>query len=114
MEEAKDFKKPLGQWTEEEVPVERYSYDPEKKRITRTTEMEKRKVMYIHAPKEKYRCKEGEHVFIVVDTHKYIFRCINCRYNRQVYPTTYRFVRASEDPHNKTGYLIHKVTGLRV
>lgn len=107
MDEAKDFKKPLGQWTEEEVPVERISYDPRRKTFSKITEMEKRKVMYVHAPKVKYRCKSGEHIFKVVDIHRYLFNCINCRYGRQVFPTTYKF-------NKDTGALIHKVTGERV
>lgn len=105
--DVKDFDKPLGQWVEEETPVTKNVYDPEKKRFITTSQIEKTKTMYIHAPKTKIRCKNGEHFFRVVDIHKYIFQCNKCRYARQVFPTTYKF-------DEKTGSLTHRVTGLRV
>jgi hypothetical protein len=92
----------LGEFTEEDIPVQGIKFDPETKSVSLTTKMEKQKVMYIDAPKEKVRCKDGEHFFECVDNHKYIFSCKNCHYSRQVYPTTYKF-----ENHK----LIHRITG---
>lgn len=91
----------IGEFVEEEIPVQSIKFDPETKSVSMVTKMEKQKTMYIDAPKEKIRCKDGEHVFKVVDIHRYIFSCINCRYSRQVYPSTYLF---------KDGKLIHRIT----
>jgi hypothetical protein len=101
------FEKPLNQWIEEDVPVRKNRFipdanDPTRGRITTVVEMQKQKTMYIDAPKQHYRCKDGEHVFYVKDKHKWIFSCQKCTYSRKVYPTTYKFV---------DGKLIHRETG---
>lgn len=98
----KDFPHPLGVFIDEEVPVKKFNYDPEKKRVFSTYQMEKQKTMYIDAPKEKHRCKDGEHNFVPVNPKKGIFSCTKCTYSRQVYPTTYMFIN---------GKLIHRITG---
>lgn len=102
MPDQKLFDKPLNTFIEEEVPVKKNRFDPQSGRITSVTQMEKVKTMYIDAPAVKHRCKDGEHVFKCVDNHRYIFSCLNCRYSRKVYPTTYEF---------KDGKLIHRITG---
>lgn len=107
MDNAKDFNKPLGQWIEEDTVVKGLDFDPKTKTVSVQDKIVKTKTMYIHAPKDKLRCKDGEHVFAVVDKHKYIFQCKNCRFSRKVYPTTYRFDEA-------TGALTHKYTDARV
>lgn len=96
------FEKPLNQWVEEDVPVQRNEVDLSTGKVTTVTRMEKQRTMYIDAPKQKYRCRDGEHVFYVRDKHKWIFSCNKCPFSRKVYPTTYRFV---------DGKLIHKITG---
>ena len=110
--DAKEFheKNPgvkLGEFVEEDVPVQGINYDPETKKVSIVTKLEKQKVMYIDAPKEKIRCKSGEHVFKSVDPHKGIFACTKCPYHRQVYPSTYEF-RLTGD---KVGILVHRITG---
>jgi len=107
--DAKEFRKNnpnvrLGEFTEEDVPIEKIKFDPDTKKLSIVTQIEKRKVMYIEAPKEKIRCRDGEHIFKVVDKHRYIFTCTNpgCHYSRIVYPSTYKF---------EGGKLIHRVTG---
>jgi Zn finger protein HypA/HybF involved in hydrogenase expression len=105
--DRKDFEKnnpgvKIGEFTEEDVEIPTVKVDPETRRVSMTTKLEKQKTMYIESVKEKIRCKDGEHVFDCVDTHKYIFTCKNCRYSRQVYPSTYKF---------ENGKLIHRVTG---
>lgn len=104
MKSAADFPKPLNEFIEEEIPVQKIHFDPETKKVSVMTSMEKQKVMYIDAPPQKMRCKDGDHVFKCVDNHRYIFTCTNkgCHYSRQVYPTTYKF---------ENGKLIHRFTG---
>lgn len=107
MTDAKQFLKDnpnvkLGEFIDEQIPVKTFEYNPDTKRVSTITKMENQKTMYIDAPKEKLRCKSGEHIFRCIDNHKYMFACIRCPFKRQVYPTTYRF----ED-----GRLIHKYTG---
>lgn len=102
MNTAKDFPKPLGEFIDEDVPVKKFQYDPNTRRIFSSYQMEKQKVMYIDAPKEKHRCKDGDHLFHVINPRKGIFSCSKCPYSRQVYPTTYKFIK---------GQLIHRVTG---
>jgi hypothetical protein len=99
------FDKPLNEWTEEQVPVRKVKYNPDTKQIITTTELETVKTMYIDAPLEKHRCKDGEHVFKCVDNGRYIFSCLNCPYSRKVYPITYSFI---------DGKLISKITGKAV
>lgn len=99
---TKDTGKPLNTFIEEDVPVQKFRYDPEKKKIFSSYQLEKQKVMYVNAPKEKYHCKSGEHIFHVVNPRKGVFTCDKCNFSRQVYPSTYMF---------KNGQLIHKVTG---
>ena len=105
--DAKDFTKnnpgiKLGEFIEEEIPVQKVKFDPDSKRVSVVTQMEKQKTMYIDAPKEKLRCRSGEHVFRCVDNGRYIFSCTKCPFSRQVYPTTYKY---------DNGKLIHKITG---
>jgi len=105
--DAKEFREnnpgiKLGEFVEEEIPVQKVKFDPDTKSVSMITKMEKQKTMYIDSPKEKVRCKNGEHIFKSVDPHKGIFGCTKCRYFRQVYPTTYKF---------EGGKLIHRISG---
>jgi hypothetical protein len=101
------FDKPIGEWIEEDVQVLKHKFDLEKKRVVSVYEMEKQKTMYINAPKEKYRCKNGEHEFVCIDKHKYIFSCTKCQFCRKVYPTKYMY-------NSKTKKLIDKSTGIAI
>ena len=100
--DAKDFPKKLNEFIEEEIPVQKINFDPDTKKTSIITTMEKQKVMYIDAPVQKMRCKDGDHVFKSIDPHKGLFSCTKCRFSRQVYPSTYKF---------ENGKLIHKFTG---
>lgn len=105
-DELKEFNqtgKPLGEWTEEDIKVKSIDYNPETKRATVVDKIEKQKVMYVYAPKSKFRCKSGEHTFHVIDKSRWLFACDKCPFVRKVFPTTYRL---TED-----GHLQHKVTG---
>lgn len=104
------FNKPLNTWIEEDIPVQSKQFIPDPDnpsggRITTVTKMEKQRTMYINAPKEKYRCRRGEHVFRVRDKHKWIFSCTICPYSFKAYPGSFKF----ED-----GKLIRRETGLAV
>lgn len=107
-----DFKKdhpdiPLNTFIEEDVPVQKIKFDSDTKKISRVTELEKKKVMYIEAPYKKMRCQPGTHIFKVLDTHKYLFGCVNCKYKTKVNPVYFSF-------DSKTGYLTSKTSGNRV
>jgi len=101
----KDFTKetgiPLNQFIEEDIPVQHLNYDPEKKRVFSSYQLEKVKTMYINAPKEKHRCSSGQHVFELANQRKAIFSCTKCSFSKKVYPSTYMYI-------NKK--LIHKIT----
>jgi hypothetical protein len=85
----------------EQVPVKKIRFDPDTRQVLQTWAMEERITRYIQAPKEKIRCKDGEHLFEVLDGGRGLFGCTQCPYQRKVYPTTYMFI---------DGKLIHKVT----
>ena len=106
-QDVKDFPFPLNQDIEEQVPVRKISVDEidEKAgtaKFSVKTVLEKQTVRYIHAPKSKARCKDGEHIFRVYHAKKGLFACTHCPYVRKVYPSTYMF---------KDGKLIHRHTG---
>ena len=116
MSEATEFTKntgiPLDVDIEEQVPVKKLvvdSFDEETEtaKVSIKTVLEKRTVRYMHVPKTKHRCKDGEHVFRIFNRNKYLFACTLCPFVRKVFPTTYRFDRAS-------GKLIHRITGQAV
>lgn len=107
-----DFKKdhpeiPLNTFIEEDIPVQKIKFDIETKKITRVTELEKQRTMYIEAPFKKLRCQPGQHVFRVLDNHKYLFGCKSCKYKVRVNPAYFSF-------DSKTGYLTSKTSGERV
>jgi hypothetical protein len=110
--DLKDFQKenpntPIGKFIEETIMVPEHKFNPETGRMTIVNKLEKQKTMYIHAPKEKIRCKAGEHSFICLDNHKYIFGCTKCSYKRIVYPVKYRYDR-------ETKSLINRFTGEKI
>lgn len=100
-----DFPFPLDTDVEETVPVQKNSFNPDTGRVTSTYQLEKVKTRYIHAPKEKLRCKPGDHIFRVLDNRKWIFGCTICPFAKKVSPATFTF--------NK-GKLISKATELPV
>lgn len=102
-----DFPYPLNTDIIEQVPVQKVSVDEiDEKRGTAKfsvkTVMEKQTVRYIHAPKNKYRCKPGDHMFRVLDRKKGVFGCVHCQFAARIHPANYRF---------KDGKLIHRRTG---
>lgn len=110
MKQPEDFPHPLDTDIVEQVPVKKVSVEADKDgNITTSikTIMEKQTVRYIHAPKEKFRCNDGDHVFRVFNMKKYMFACVKCPFVRKVYPSTYRF-------EESTGKLIHLETGQAV
>jgi hypothetical protein len=104
--EAKDFPLPLNEWTTENVQVTKLDYDEKNNKMRVIDTLEERRVKYVHAPKEKFRCRNGDHVFRVVDKGRYIFSCKKCQYSKVVYPTTYRVT--------PEGHIIHLQTGNRI
>lgn len=107
MSEPKDFPFPLDTDIVEQVPVKKLSIDEVDEKtgtakFSVRTVLEKQTVRYINAPKEKARCRDGEHVFRVYNKKKYLFACTLCPFVRKVYPSTYMF---------KEGKLIHRHTG---
>lgn len=102
MEDAKKFPFPLDVDIEEQIPVKKVKFDPKTERITSVYEMETRITRYMDVPKEKHRCKDGEHEFKCIDGGRGIFNCRHCPFTRKVYPSSYKFI---------DGKLIHKQTG---
>ncbi len=110
MKKPEDFPFPLDTDIEEQIPVKKLGVDIDEDgnaKVSVKTVLEKQTVRYMNVPKEKHRCKDGEHVFRVFDSGKWMFACVNCPFVRKVYPTTYRFDEAS-------GKLIHRRTGQSV
>lgn len=104
---TKDTGKPLDEFIEEEIPVQKNKFNPVTGKVFTSYDLEKVKTKYIEVPYEKIRCKDGEHIFKIKDVHKWVFSCENCNYSRKVYPVTYRY-------DEKTGGLFHKITGDRI
>lgn len=100
------FPHPLDTDIIEQVPVRKFHMDPKTEKIRQVIEMETRITRYVDVPKEKHRCKDGEHLFRVVDGGRGLFSCTLCPFTRKVYPTTHRFTGNLDTP----GKLIHKVT----
>jgi hypothetical protein len=105
-DEVKDFGKPLNEWTTEQVPVTRKSFNEQTGQWESTETIESRRVKYLHVPKEKYRCKQGEHIFRVLSKSKYIFGCVKCQYSRLVYPGIYRLTSEGKLQHIASGKFI--------
>jgi hypothetical protein len=103
MSKEPKFDKPLNEWVDEEVPVPRHEFDPKTERVTTTYTLEKVRTKYMKVKKETLRCPRGEHIFKVVDRHRYHFKCVKCGFGRQVYPTFYKFT--------KEGKLVNRLTG---
>lgn len=109
MNDPKDFPYPLDTDIEEQIPVRKVVVDDidEKKgtaKFSVRTVLEKQTVRYMNVPKVKHRCKDGGHVFRVLNAPKWLFGCTQCQFSRKVFPSTYRFEQA-------TGKLIHRRTG---
>lgn len=107
MNDAKDFPYPLDTDIDEQIPVKKLGVTLDDKgnaRVSQKTVMTTQRVRYMNVPKVKHRCKDGEHIFKVLDSGKYLFSCTQCPFVRKVYPASYRFEESS-------GKLIHRYTG---
>jgi hypothetical protein len=84
------FDKPIGKWITEEEEVTRpvHHFDPATRKITteEETKKEKVRVIYERTLPEFNVCKDFEHDFRVVDSHKYIIRCKKCPVNKHIMP----------------------------
>jgi hypothetical protein len=96
---------PLNEEVEEQIPVKKYKIENGK--VSTAIELETVKTTYIEVKPQKIRCKDGEHVFRVVDGSKGLFKCENCGFHRQVYPSVYQYDQT-------TGALINKRTLKRI
>lgn len=100
------FDKPLDEWIEEDIMVRELV--PELDEKTSRIKMNykdvpyKQKTMYVNPKSQTAKCEDGQHAWICIDKHSYLFTCTKCPYKMQVYPTTYDF---------SGGHLIHKATG---
>lgn len=104
-DDLKNFPLPLDTDIEEEVPVKKNAFDPKTGRITSNYQLEKVTTRYIHAPKEKLRCKPTTHIFQISDPNRWLFTCSNCPYAFKASPIAYIF---------KEGKLISKRTNIPV
>ena len=96
---------PLNEEVEEQIPVKKYKIENGK--VSTAIELETVKTTYIEVKPQKIRCKDGEHVFQVVDGSKGLFECTLCPFHRQVYPIRYMYDKA-------IGALIDKRTLKRI
>ncbi len=87
--ETKDFPYPLDTFIEESVPVLKNRFNIETGKLSTTYEIEKVKTMYIHAPKNKVRCKDNEHEWYSYDPSKWLIACKNCNIVKRIYPGSY-------------------------
>ena len=104
MKKPEDFPFPLDTDIEEQIPVKKIGVDIDENgnaKVSVKTVLEKQTVRYINAPKEKYRCKDGEHLFRVFNAGKWMFACINCPFVRKVLPTSHRFDLVSKKLINR-------------
>ena len=86
----KQFDKPLDKWVEEEEDVERVNniFNPETRKITQETVIEKQKfkVRYDRVVGDFKTCTPFEHEWFVSDSHKYIISCRKCPLNKHIMP----------------------------
>ena len=92
----------LDQFVDEEIPVQKNSFNPKTGKVFSTYKLEKVKTKYVNAPKEKVSCRDNDHTYRVADTHKWIFACLNCPVAKKALPFTHKFIK---------GKLIRKATG---
>lgn len=102
-----EFPHPLDTDLEQQIPVQRISVDNIDDRTGAATYsvktvIEKQHVRYIHAPKERYRCQPGEHVFRVLNKKRGVFGCQKCQFAARIHPANYKY---------DNGKLIHRDTG---
>ena len=90
-----------NEWMEEKIPIKVRSLD-DKGQLQEKTEWHTQKVVYIDAKPTRLACDAGGHNWYVIDTHKYLYGCRNCRRKVIAFPVTYKF---------DNGKLIHKATG---
>lgn len=103
---AKQFDKPLGQELTEYQEVERdeMDFDPQtgKAEIKKAKKRLPYKVIYTKASPKPFSCKDGEHVWEMIDRHKHIAKCRNCR--------KYRFLRAVYETISPEGHIVDRET----
>lgn len=84
------FNKPTNKWIEETEDVERVvnNYDPETRKITQETviEHQKVKVIYEKTILDGMFCPDFEHVWKIIDSHKYIIKCKKCPLHKHISP----------------------------
>lgn len=106
MPQNNDFNKPVGKWIEETEQIERVvnSYDPQTRKITSETitENNKVKVIYEKTLLENNFCRNSEHIFKIIDSHKYIVKCQKCPLHRRIsvgneYIDSYGHIRRRDD-----------------
>lgn len=85
-----EFKKPIGKWLNEEEESEGVirTFDPRTRKISEEKVVEKKEVRVIY---EKTKidgefCGEFEHVWKIIDSHKYIIKCKNCPLHKHISP----------------------------
>lgn len=87
---TEEFTKPLNKWIEEEEPVERVVkiFDPQTKKLSEETVIEKQKVKVIYEKtvNEWKMCNAFEHDWIVTDSHAYIISCKKCPLKKHIMP----------------------------
>ena len=84
------FNKPTNKWITEQEDVESVvkSFNPKTKELTEETVVEKKevKVIYEKTKVEGQICSEFEHVWKIIDSHKYIIKCKNCPLHKHIQP----------------------------
>lgn len=113
MKSSEDFTRDTGILLDtdidEQIPVRRVVVEDidEKKgtaKVSVKTIMEKQTVRYMHVPKVKIRCQDGEHIFRIFNMRKWMFACTKCLYVIKIYPSTYKYDQI-------TGKITHRATG---
>lgn len=103
---TKTFDKPLNEWVEEEVMVREVVPEVDEKNnkvhLTYKDVPHQQKTMYVQPKTSIAKCEDGQHNWLCIDRHKYLFSCTKCPYRYKAFPITFDF---------KDGHLIHRVTG---
>lgn len=101
-----NFDKPLGEWIEEEheVPIMEGKFENGKLvGVQQGTTTRKVKTMYSKVTPQKFSCKDGTHLWRMLDKGRGVAKCQNC--------TKHRFLRAPFDFIDKEGALRNRDTG---
>ena len=92
-----------------EREVETYQMDIDKKTNMPKLKVVKNKVQetvtYHFAPEQSFTCKKGDHTYIMIDTHKYIAKCVKCNKSWKMNPQ-YHMLQGDKILHRDKHYLI--------